>query len=309
MNLLKKKKSDIPRRRLVETDIKTSASSSDIFRRNRTLTGTTSNNFGSVNAKTDLESSRKHAHHLVRHRRKVLSVLTIVLLSAAILWMLISNFTATVIISVSNVKLAKPINSSRYVKVIQDYLDANPISRLHFNLDQVALTNYVSTKLPEVSNVTQQYMLGIGETGFAVTLRTPVAGWKIGDKQYYVDSKGVSFDQNYLAAPDVQIIDNSGASPQGSTAIISNRFLSFVGRVVSLSATNGYTVSQAVLPANTTRELVISVKESSTLVKLSIDRSAGEQIEDMSKALKYFASHGQSPEYIDIRVSGKAFYK
>ena len=309
MNLLKKKKSDIPRRRLVETDIKTSASSSDIFRRNRTLTGTTSNNFGSVNAKTDLESSRKHAHHLVRHRRKVLSVLTIVLLSAAILWMLISNFTATVIISVSNVKLAKPINSSRYVKVIQDYLDANPISRLHFNLDQVALTNYVSTKLPEVSNVTQQYMLGIGETGFAVTLRTPVAGWKIGDKQYYVDSKGVSFDQNYLAAPDVQIIDNSGASPQGSTAIISNRFLSFVGRVVSLSATSGYTVSQAVLPANTTRELVISVKESSTLVKLSIDRSAGEQIEDMSKALKYFASHGQSPEYIDIRVSGKAFYK
>ena len=309
MNLLKKKKSDIPRRRLVETDIKTSASSSDIFRRNRTLTGTTSNNFGSVNAKTDLESSSKLEHHLVRHRRNVLSVLTIVLLSAAILWMLISNFTATVIISVSNVKLAKPINSSRYVKVIQDYLDANPISRLHFNLDQVALTNYVSTKLPEVSNVTQQYMLGIGETGFAVTLRTPVAGWKIGDKQYYVDSKGVSFDQNYLAAPDVQIIDNSGASPQGSTAIISNRFLSFVGRVVSLSATNGYTVSQAVLPANTTRELVISVKESSTLVKLSIDRSAGEQIEDMSKALKYFASHGQSPEYIDIRVSGKAFYK
>ncbi|MEI7918111.1 MAG: hypothetical protein WCH58_01890 [Candidatus Saccharibacteria bacterium] len=309
MNLLKKKKPDVPRRRLVETDIKTPASSSDIFRRNRTLTGTTSNNFGSVNAKTDLESSRKHAHHLVRHRRKVLSVLTIVLLSAAILWILISNFTATVIISVSNVHLAKPVDSSRYVKVIQDYLDANPISRLHFNLDQVALTNYVSTKLPEVSNVTQQYMLGIGETGFAVTLRTPVAGWKIGDKQYYVDSKGISFDQNYLAAPDVQIIDNSGASPQGSTAVISNRFLSFVGRVVSLAATNGYTVSQAVLPANTTRELVISVKESSTLVKLSIDRLAGEQIEDMSKALKYFASHGQSPEYIDIRVSGKAFYK
>lgn len=310
MNLFNKKKSDIPRRRLVENNSEKIVSSSDIFRRNRTLSGTTSNNFGSANIKSaDLESSRKHAHYLVNHRRKVLSILTVVLLAAFLLWTLISNLTASVVITVSNADISKPIDSSRYIVVIQEYLDRNPISRLNFMLDQIALKDYVSAKLPEVSNVLQRYSLGLGKTDFTITLRTPVAGWKINDKQYFVDSNGIAFEQNWLPAPDVQIIDNSGASLQGSAAVASNRFLGFVGKVVSLVKVSGYTVTQAVLPVNTTRELDINVKESTIMTKLSIDRLAGEQVEDMSKALKYFISNGQSPQYIDVRVSGKAFYK
>ncbi|HZJ34809.1 MAG TPA: hypothetical protein VFD55_02210, partial [Candidatus Angelobacter sp.] len=194
-------------------------------------------------------------------------------------------------------------------KVIQEYLNINPMSRLQFFLDQSALTKYVSDKLPEVANVKQQGSMGIGETDFSITMRTPVAGWMINDNQYYVDSDGISFEQNYFLPPSVQIVDNSGASLQTGTAIASKRFLSFVGRVVSLAQTSGYTVTQAILPANTTRELEISLKDVSFSVKLSIDRSAGEQVEDMSRAVQYFISNGRAPSYIDVRVSGKAFYR
>ncbi len=300
MNLFNKKKSNTPRRRLVEIDADKTVSSSDIFRRNRTLSGVVISN---------TKSPRKHVHHLVHHRRKVLSLLIISLLAAFLLWTLISNFTATIAISISNTGVSKPVDSSRYEKAIQSYLDANPIGRFHFFLDQAAMTKYVSSKLPEVSSVYQRYMVGLGKTDFTVTLRVPVAGWKMNDKQYYVDSKGIAFGQNWLMPPDVQIVDNSGASPQGSATIISNRFLSFVGRIVSLSKSSGFTVTQAILPVNTTRELELNVKESSIMVKLSIDRPAGEQVEDMSRALRYFASLNQSPTYIDVRVSGKAFYK
>ncbi len=310
MKLLNKKKSDIPRRRLVENNTDKVVSSSDIFRRNRTLSGTTLNNFGGTNIKpSDLESNRKHAHHLVNHRRKVLSLLTVVLIAAFLLWTLVSNLTASVVITVSNTNLPKTVDSSRYIKVIQEYLDHNPLSRLHFMLDQTSLNDYVSSKLPEVLTVSQRFMVGIGETDFTIKFRTPMAGWKMNEKQYFVDSNGIAFEQNWLTAPDVQIVDNSGASPQGSVAVASNRFLGFIGKIVSLSKISGYTVTQAVLPVNTTRELDINVKESNIMVKLSIDRPAGEQIEDMNQALKYFVSVGQSPQYIDIRVSGKAFYK
>ena len=230
-------------------------------------------------------------------------------MSIVLLWILISNFTATVIVSVPSTTISKSVDSAYYGKVIQEYLNINPMSRLQFFLNQSVLTTYVSDKLPEVASVKQQGRMGIGETDFSITMRTPVAGWVINDKQYYVDSDGISFEQNYFSPPSVQIVDSSGASLQTGTAIASKRFLSFVGRVVSLAQANGYTVTQAILPANTTRELEISLKDVSFSVKLSIDRSAGEQVEDMSRAVQYFIGNGRTPSYIDVRVSGKAFYK
>jgi len=308
VNVFNKKRFDAPKRRLAGRDVSTSNSSS-IFKRNRTLTGTTSNRLDSTNVRSDLESPRVHAHHLAIKRRKILSILLVIFMSIVLLWILISNFTATVIVSVPSTTISKPVDSEYYGKVIQEYLNINPMSRLQFFLDQSALTKYVSDKLPEVANVKQQGSMGIGETDFSITMRTPVAGWMINDNQYYVDSDGISFEQNYFLPPSVQIVDNSGASLQTGTAIASKRFLSFVGRVVSLAQTSGYTVTQAILPANTTRELEISLKDVSFSVKLSIDRSAGEQVEDMSRAVQYFISNGRAPNYIDVRVSGKAFYR
>lgn len=311
MNLFTKKKSDIPARRQVDYDVRPQAQpvASNIFRRNRTLTGTTSNNMGSAGIRSDLESSRTHAHNLTDHRRKVLGALVIVLVSAVFLWTLISNFTAAVAISVPSATISKSIDKSRYEKAIQEYLDINPMGRFHFILDQSALSSFVSDKMPEVSGVVQKGMLSLGQTDFAITMRIPVAGWKINNKQYYVDSNGISFEQNYFASPTVQIIDNSGASSATGEAVVSNRFLSFVGRVVAEAKTSGYIVTQAVLPLNTTRELDIKFKGSNSYIKLSIDRPAGEQIEDMDKAVKYLASRSFSPSYIDVRISGKAFYK
>lgn len=310
MSLFTKKQSDVPRRRLDERAIDSSVSS-NIFRRNRTLTGSTSNHLGGINAKTDLESPRTHIHSLSIQRRKIAGILAIVMISIVLTWTLISNFTASVAVSVHDASISKAVDNSSYEKVIQDYFGFNPVSRLSFFLDQSALTSYVSSKLPEVAVVSKRGIVGIGKTNFAITMRTPVAGWQINNKQYYVDSKGFPFQKDYFGEPVVQIVDNSGIStPQsGTTAIASNRFLSFVGHAVYLSKQNGYTVTQAALPANTTRELELRLKEGNYLVKLSIDRPVGEQIEDMVSAVGYFASHGQSPEYIDIRVSGKAFYR
>ena len=312
MSLIRKKQSNkMPRRRLVERDSEISSKTNvDIFRRNRTLTGSTSNRFSSIDAKLDLESPRTHAHHLTIQRRKIFTVFIVVFLSALFIWLLVNNFTARAIISFSDTDITKTIDTSKYEKVIQDYLDMNPTNRFTFLLDQTAFVSYVSNELPEVADIAAPKSAGIGDTNFTITMRKPVAGWTINDKQYYVDSKGVAFEQNYFATPGVQIVDESGVSVQSgtATAIASKRFLSFVGLVVSTSKSSGYVVTQAVLPSGTTRELVIHLKDYSFSVKLSIDRSVGEQIEDMSRAIKYFVGKGQTPQYIDVRVSRKAFY-
>jgi cell division septal protein FtsQ len=309
MKIFSKKKSDAPRRRS-NRDVVKPSSSPHIFKRNRTLTGTTSNRLDSSSPNADLNSSRTHVHRLSIQRRKISAVLVVVLIMAIPVWLLISNFTATVSVGLTNVGISKNVDMRKYQNSIQDYLDQNPLSRLTFFLNQSNLSDFVTAKLPEVSSVTQSRAVGIGTTSFAITMRTPVAGWQINNKQYFVDSKGIPFQQNYFLPPSVQIVDNSGiAYKLGTTAIASNRFLSFIGRVVSGVKTNGYTVIQAVLPPNTTRELDIRLKEVNYYIKLSIDRPAGEQVEDMVTAIRYFSMHGQTPQYIDVRVSGKAFYR
>ncbi len=309
MSLFNKKQSNIPKRRLVNREDSV-VPSSDTFRRNRTLMGTTSNHLDSTNTSRDLESPRVKTHNLAKLRRKIASLFLVIVLAIILIWILVSNLTASVAINVSDSTITKPIDQTRYEKVIQEYLDTNPISRLSFFLDQSTLTSYVSSKLPEVYAVKQQNMVGIGRTSFEIRMRTPLAGWMINGKQFYVDSGGIPFDKNYYSSPVVQIVDDSGITMKsGTTAIASKRFLGFVGRAVYLAKTYGYTVTQASLPANTTRELELHLKEGGFVIKLSIDRPAGEQVEDMVKSIQYFTSHGQVPAYIDVRVSGKAFYR
>jgi len=297
MKLFNRKRSNIPRRRLtVDSEIETELSGS--FRRNQTLAGFVPS-----------QSVRVKTHHLSIKRRKVMGGLAIVILSVAILWLLISNFTARVSVLSSDASLSNQFDKTVYEKVIQEYFDINPTGRFRFLLDQSSLSSFVVNKLPEVDNVIQLNMGSVGETNFEIKMRTPLASWLIDGKQHFVDSDGIPFDKNYFETPVVQIVDNSGASVQSGSAIVSQRFLSFVGRVISQAKNNGYTVAQAILPLDKTRELDVHIKEGDYIVKLSIDRPVGEQVEDMSAAIRYFDSNKRRPEYIDVRVSGKAFYK
>ena len=127
--------------------------------------------------------------------------------------------------------------------------------------------------------------------------------------QQYVDASGTSFLRNHFATPKVQIVDNSGIQVEAGQAVASNQFLGFVGRVVGLSNAQGHTVTQVIIPQNTTRQIELRLQDVGYPIKLSIDRPAGEQIEDMSRALGWLKGRNLNPGYLDVRVSGRAFYK
>jgi hypothetical protein len=219
------------------------------------------------------------------------------------------QLTAQVTVTSSDAAIVDVKDTSIYEKAINDYMGINPFARLRFLLDTEDLTRYLNTKVAEVDRVDSATMGGVGETIFSLKMREPVAGWQLGVRQFYVDAKGVAFEKNYFESPSVQIVDESGAALSQGTLIASNQFLGFVGRVVALSKTRDYTVTEAILPAGTTRQLNIKLEGVVPFIKFSIDRPAGEQVEDMARALTYLASRNAVPGYIDVRVSGKAFYK
>lgn len=282
----------------------TALSDGSSFQRGRTLSG-----MRDAVYEHGVESDRSRAHLLAERRRRVALIFVIVLGGIILITLLISQLTASVLVATTDTALTRQIDDRQYASTINDYLAVHPVERLRFALNDQALTDYVAAKWPEVSAVRQAPLSTFTVTTFRLTFRHPIAGWQINNQQYYVDSKGVAFENNYFAAPTVQIIDQSGAVPNASSEVTSIRFLSFVGRVVSQAAGRGYTVNKAILPVGTTRELDIQMNGVGPYVKLSIDRGAAEQVEDMDNALKYFAGHGIGPKYIDVRVSGRAYYQ
>ncbi len=311
----RKNKDNIPRRRTggvrdVSDKSSTSNTRQNTFGRNRTITGTRSDNINvsSLN-KPGIDSNRSHVHNLARKRRKVLYILGISVFSIVFIYWLLIQFTAVVRVTSSDASISSKIESSTYVKSIEDYLGLHPLERFRFALNKDNLVSYIASTLPDVENVTRTSSDGIGVTSYNLLFRRGVASWSIDNNKYFVDSKGVAFENNYYNDSTVEIVDQSGISVQGGVTIASNKFLGFVGKTVSIAASKGYTVTQAIIPNDTTRQLQIHIKGIAPFVKLSIDRPVGEQIEDMDKSIKYLSSRGQSPAYVDVRVSGKAFYR
>lgn len=275
----------------------------DQFRRNRTLSSyrpTPSN---------PEPSTRSKAHQLTVQRRKAGGLFSIAFGVVFLLGLLLWQLIAQVEVASSAKPLTAAFSGEAYEKSINDYLVLNPTQRLRAFLDTEALSAFVSAAVPEVQSVDIKGFSGVAHGAFAVTFRVPVAGWQIGGAQYFVDSEGVVFEKNYYETPTVQIVDESGVPPEQGTAVAGSRLLGFIGRIVSGAGERGYSVERAVLPANTTRTIDVSFADNATRARFTIDRGAGEQLEDFDRAVRYLTGLGTPVEYIDVRVSNRAAYK
>ena len=304
----KRKPKEQPRRRLADERAAESKAGGKLFQRNRTLTGSSSASVTSATELSgDLRSPRAHAHHLSAHRRRLSTILGFVLVTAAVLTWLLYEIPASIMVSPTD--SSAMIKHERYEKLIDRYYGLHPIERLRFLTKDDQLSDFVRREAPEVESVRVGGSAGFATSQFDVALRQPIASWLIGSTQYFVDENGVAFQENYFGQPAVKIVDKSGVPQTAGTTIASGRFLTFVGRAVSIGETYGLNIDQATLPPGTTRQIELTVQGKAYPVKLSLDRPVGEQIEDMQRAIAYLDGKKMTPQYIDVRVSGRAFYQ
>lgn len=303
MGIFKRHKEEIPRRRgnsrQNSEEYPQPVANHNSFQRNRTIV---------QSVEADI-SPRIKAHHLAIKRRKVSSILILLIISVSILFWLLSQFSGKIDVHVTDsASMTVKVDENLYAEAINNYMGANPLQRFRFLIDRDSLLKSLGINHPEVESIDEIAMDALGTTRFKIAMRKPVASWDISDKRHYVDAHGIAFEKNYYDMPAVTIVDESGVKIEDGSPVASNRLLSFVGRVVALSAEYRYSVIQAILPEDTTRQLEIKLEGQQPLIKLSIDRPAGEQVEDMVRALNYLKSNSKRATYIDVRVEGKAFY-
>lgn len=316
----RRQETPVPRRRLsterqARNDALDTTPTTMTFRRNRTLTGSRSADVRSASELSDqiaLRSPRATAHHLRAYRRKLSYYLIAGLVVSGLVYGLLNQLTNTVNVTLyGQVAPLAEADKERLHQAIYNYLDQHPIERIRLFMNTDRLVAYFAAHdMREISEITRIDGEGIGKTHLQVKVREPIASWLIGNDRRFVDGTGVIFAHNYFGTPSVRIRDESGISLRGesqATAVTSSRFLRFIGQAVNALNDQGIKVSTVSIPANTTRQVDLLIKD--TRIMMTVDRPVGEQSEDAARAWRHLEAKKRKVKYIDVRVGGKAFYR
>ncbi len=282
------------------------------FRRSRTITGSTTDNVRAAGEnRAQLKSPRLHEHSLRKHRRKLLAYLLLILTACGVLWYVITSYIGSTVSSstMSTQPIKQALDEQRYASVVNDYFADRPFERFSFALNEETFDSYMQSKAPEISDARLDKGETFGSATLALTLREPVVAWTIQNQQYFVDSSGNAFTVNYFAAPTVVVTDKSGVNAEAGV-VTSTKLLRYIGRVITIVNASGLPAVDVVeLPANSTRQVDFKLKDRAYIIKGNLDRDPAGQAADIINAVTYVGEKQLRPQYLDVRVSSKAFYR
>ena len=106
--------------------------------------------------------------------------------------------------------------------------------------------------------------------------------------------------------PTIEIVDEDASA--GSH--ITNRMRSYIGQAEQDFRDLGYRPTKAVVPSGSIREVDFYLEGHPGFIKTTIDRGTAVTVEDADRMLRYLAGQGTTEfQYIDVRISGKAYWK
>ena len=103
--------------------------------------------------------------------------------------------------------------------------------------------------------------------------------------------------------PTVPIIDENVGNN------ISERVKSFVARLEVDAVEYGLKVDHVTLPFQKAREIIVFFEGRGEYYKMTTERGSTVQIEDAERMIRYLDWKGITPEYVDLRVEGRGYYK
>ena len=105
---------------------------------------------------------------------------------------------------------------------------------------------------------------------------------------------------------NLQIVDEAATSGHE----ITSRMRVYIGQLEGDLIDLGYSPQKVVIPAGSIREVDIYLDGHPGYFKTHIDRGSAVTAEDIDRMIRYLAGQGITTyEYVDVRISGKAYWK
>lgn len=187
----------------------------------------------------------------------------------------------------------------------------NNYTLLNLNSDKVsqAITEkFVDVQSAQVKKV--WYKKGVDIT---ITFRQPILKWEGGGESKFVDQNGVVVSLTPINQDSLfTITDESGLGFSGGEKVFADRNITFcgivAGAVKSNEAVNGV-FQKFSIPSGSLKEVDMDLN-TGIKVKLSTELDPTEQVNTLAEVLTKLNNEGKKPaEYIDMRVSGKVYWK
>ena len=281
------------------------------FVRSRTLTGSKSSQVSSASEKRGfLVSSRLKAQNLKKHRTLLVSAVVASWLVVVGLVYLLDQYIAQPSFKSDEIAMERSLSAALQENT-QEYLSNRPLERFRFAIDRSQYLAYLTNKIPELNSIDLENEKGLANTSIKVGLRQPVAKWQLDGTTYYVDAAGQAFEKNYFREPSVRVRDNSGLPPSQQRRLASRQLLTFIGQIVDgvNKSPNTGNVKEVVIPPASLKSIDIILAGQDYRIKLNTDREVAAQVSDLRSAVRYIKENNLSPNYIDVRVEGRAYYR
>lgn len=133
--------------------------------------------------------------------------------------------------------------------------------------------------------------------------------WQSNSLRYKLSSSGIVTDVASTEDVGLVIIDNAGVDVQLGTPVITAAALDFISSLItSVSRITEEEVGEVLIP-NSIRQVDIKLA-SGLLIKFDTQRAAEEQLLDLEQTYRHLRGQSEMPkEYIDVRITGKAYYR
>lgn len=90
---------------------------------------------------------------------------------------------------------------------------------------------------------------------------------------------------------------------------ISTRTKAYIAQLEKDLEDLGYIVTKVTLPTGVSRELYVDLEGRTEYFKVNLDRETALTAEDIDRMVRYLEKNEVVPEYVDVRIEEKAYYK
>lgn len=261
---------------------------------------------GSTKLSSPFEARLNKVNPIKRLWLKTIDLLMIGILLYLIIHSLILRPNAKII---TNNTAYSSINN--YQDITNSYLRAiKNNNKLTF--DDKGLVATLKTDFPEIDTASVELPVFSQRPVVRITISPPAFFLKSADKTYIIDTMGKAVAYNYQF-PRIkglpEIIDQSGYRISRGNQVLSQHDVAFIRDLKAYSDANKISIKSIILPLSP-EEADLYTQDQPYFVKFYLAGDPNIQIGQFLAARRNFSQNNIRPtDYLDVRISGKIFYK
>jgi hypothetical protein len=236
---------------------------------------------------------------------KGLDILLAVLLISGLVYILLVSRQPKVIVNDSTYHSAKDYQtflSSR----MGGLGNGNKIS-----FDQTGLVTALKSNYPEVKAASAELPVFSRQPVFRIEVATPALFLKGQKNSYLINTNGISVgpkDKYKNLSSLAEVVDQSGFDIEPGKQVLSSADIQFILAVSKEMKIYNIPIKMLAIP-NLAQQLNVYTVDAPYYVKFFTGGDPSIQAAQMIASRQQFSSGGQPSQYLDVRVSGKVFYK